>query len=375
MRILFTTVALPGHFFPLVPLAWACRSHGHEVLVATSDNLVPVAVRSGLPVASIGPAAGVADLRAADAVAHGLEERRYAHGRAFGRIAGRNLAGARSLIRDWRPDLVVSERAEFAGPIAAAPRHIPCVELHWGVAALSEYRSAACEELASELAALGLAGLPEPALVLDPWPPSLRLAHAASHQGMRYVPYNGDAHVPGWLLRPKQKPRICLTLGTVLPHLGVDGLSELVLPVLDSLARLDVDLVVAVDDKIAATWPTLPAAVRYAGWIPLSHVLETCDVSISHAGQGTALTALRTGIPQLVLPQFDDQIDNADALVKAGAGLMLSPEEATPQTIAGCCAKLLDTAQFGSAAAEVAAEIAVQPSTAEIIEALEDLAA
>ena len=40
MRILFTTAPLSGHYFPLVPLAWACRSIGHEVLVATSGHYV-----------------------------------------------------------------------------------------------------------------------------------------------------------------------------------------------------------------------------------------------------------------------------------------------------------------------------------------------
>lgn len=49
MRVLFTTNPLSGHFFPLVPLAWACRLAGHEVLVATAENFVSTAARSFLP--------------------------------------------------------------------------------------------------------------------------------------------------------------------------------------------------------------------------------------------------------------------------------------------------------------------------------------
>ena len=32
MRVLFTSVALCGHFYPLVPLAWTFRALGHDVL-------------------------------------------------------------------------------------------------------------------------------------------------------------------------------------------------------------------------------------------------------------------------------------------------------------------------------------------------------
>src|SRR4051812_21259617 len=117
MRLLFTTVPLAGHLFPMVPLAWAARAAGHEVLVATSDNFIPTVLRSGLPAVSWGPPADFVDLVAGapPASADSVPERRYAHGRAFGRIAGRCLPGARSLVDAWQPDLLVCERAEYAG--------------------------------------------------------------------------------------------------------------------------------------------------------------------------------------------------------------------------------------------------------------------
>ncbi|WP_158883394.1 glycosyltransferase [Amycolatopsis anabasis] len=374
MRILFTTAALSGHFFPLVPLAWACRTLGHDILIATTADFVPTALRSGLAVTACGPRAdftGFADNRS---VTHSPAEQRYAHGRVFGRIAARNLADLTCLVDGWRPDLVVSERAEFAGPIVAAARELPGVELQWGVAELEEYRLGAGAELDPDLTRLGLDRLPDPVQVLNPWPPSLRLSHTVGHQSMRFVPYNGDARVPEWALGPRERPRICLTLGTLLPRLGVEGLPEVVLPILDSLARLDVELVVAVDDEVAEAWPPLPRAVRQAGRMPLSEVLTACDLAIHHGGQGTALTALEAGRPQLVLPQFDDQLDNADAVVKAGAGLRLASHEMNPPTVARCCRELLHASTFGDAAANIADEIAAQPSPAEIGHLLERLA-
>jgi len=94
---------------------------------------------------------------------------------------------------------------------------------------------------------------------------------------------------------------------------------------------------------------------------------------VNHGGQGSTLTALHAGIPQLVLPQFDDQFDNADAVVKAGAGVRLLPGEVTPRAVAGRCLDLLRAAAYRQAAADVAAEIAGQPSAIAVVGVLEGL--
>jgi UDP:flavonoid glycosyltransferase YjiC (YdhE family) len=368
VRIVFTAIGLPGHFYPLVPLAWACRAAGHDVLMVTTDGFVPSAVRSGLPVASCGQAADFVDL-----VTHGgVRDEEYANGRAFGRIARQRLPRTERLLENWRPDLVVSERAEFAGPIAAHGLGIPQVELHWGRAALAQYRIAAADELRPALAAGGLTGLPRPHALLNPWPPGLRLPYATGHRSVRHESYNGDALVPGWVLEPRTRPRVCMTLGTVVPRIGEDAVT-MWHPVLVALARLDVELVVAVADAVAARWPALPDAVRHLGWLPLSQSLGACDVIIHHGGQGTTLTALATGRPQVMLPVFDDQFDNTEAVVGAGAGLRLLPDEVTPEAVATYTAEVLGGAEYGAAAAGVAAEIAAQPSTADTVRVLTDL--
>ncbi|MEA5366921.1 DUF1205 domain-containing protein [Amycolatopsis sp., V23-08] len=365
MRILFTSVALCGHFYPLVPLAWTFRGLGHEVLVAVADDFVPEVLRAGLPSVSCGPAADFAGF-AAEGATDALEARRYGNGRVFGRNAARNLPGLLSIVDSWRPDLVLSERAEAAGPVAASVHGVPSVELQWGIPLLGEYRAAAEDELGPHLARLGVPAVPRPATVLNPWPPSMRQAHAVTQRRMRNVPYDGQARVPGWVWQPKSRPRVCLTLGTVLPRLGLDGMSEIVIPMLHALARLGVEVVVAVEDAVAAGWPPLPAVVTHVGRMPLSHVLRACDVVIHHGGQGTALTALGAGKPQLVLPVFDDQLDNAAAVVAAGAGLRLPPGEVDPGTVADRCAELLGQQAFRHAAAGIAAEIETQPSLAAV---------
>jgi UDP:flavonoid glycosyltransferase YjiC (YdhE family) len=369
MRLLFTTAPLPGHLFPMVPLAWAARAAGHEVLVATTENFVPTVLATGLPAVSWGPATDFVDLvaDAPPASSQDAVQRRQAHGRAFGQIAWRCLPGARSVVSAWRPDLVVSERAEFAGVAAAAVHNVPYVSFHWGVAPLDEYRPAAAAELA-------LPDPPAPIETLDPWPPGLRLPHAVGHQSMRSVAYNGAAWLPDWLFRPRRRRRVLVTFGTLLPRMAALGLRGMVAPLLERLAGLDVELCFAVDGEVLADWPELRGSASFVGRLPLAQVLPTCDLVVNHGGQGSVLTALEAGCPMLVLPQFDDHFDNADAVVRAGAGLALPFDEITPSSVTERCAALLDDPGFGRAATGVATEIAAQLSPVEIVDLLAKLA-
>lgn len=367
MRILFTTAPLAGHFFPLVPLAWAARTLGHEVLVATSEDFVPAVLRSGLPAIACGPA-GEFLTATAPAVGGTAAERRWAHGRVLAGIAKANLPRLGAAVRAWRPDVVVSERAEFAGPIAAAAAGVPRVEMRWGVAPLVEFRAAA-------VIAFERGGLPVPDLVLSPWPPSLRSPDSVAGHGIRHVPYNGDARVPEWLLEPVHRRRLCVTLGTVLPHLDAERVSTVVLPALNLLSVEDIEFVIAVDEDVLSTWPPLPAGTRHAGRLPLSELIATCDAVLHHGGQGTSLAALAAGCPQLVLPHFDDHFANADAIVRAGAGVRLRPVELSPWNVAKRVLDVLGSHRMRRAAATVAEEIASQPHPTEVIAGLEALIA
>ncbi|MEV6648940.1 nucleotide disphospho-sugar-binding domain-containing protein [Amycolatopsis sp. NPDC051371] len=336
---------------------------GHEVLVACTEEFVPTAVGAGLPATSTGPAARFADLAADDRPGRDRPGQRAAHGRVFGQMAVRALPGMLPVVEDWQPDLVVHERAEFAGPIAAYVAGAPLVELHWGASPMPEYRAEATRVLRRRLEAVGLDALPAPVEVVNPWPPSLRPGYAGRHASLRAVPqYNGAAPLPDWLLRLRPTRRICFTLGTVVPRTGRNQVTGTVPDIIDALSTLDAEVVVAVDGRVAAAWPPLPPAVGHVGRLPLAQVFTACDVVVHHGGQGTTLTALGAELPQLLLPVFDDQFDNADAVVRAGAGLRLLPDELTPRAVADHCAVLLDDPAYRRHAEVIATEIATQPT-------------
>lgn len=374
MRVLFTTAPLHGHFYPLVPLAWAHRLAGHEVLVACADEFTPTATQSGLPVVPVGSTEGVRQL-ADPGAAYGIRDAPYDHGQVFARMAGAIFPGVLALVDSWHPDLLIAERSEIAGPIAASAYGTPLVELHWGVPELTAYRAAARDILRDELGRLGRSELPEPLVTVNPWPPSLRHPHADGHLGVRAVAYDGIARVPVWLTEQRSRPRVCLTLGTVLPHLAAQGLTRLVVDMIHHLAKLGAELVLAVDDDLVGGLGPLPEEVRHAGRIPLSQALAGCDAVIHHGGHGSSLTALAAGCPQVVLPTYDDMFPNAEAIARCGAGLALPLAGATAEDIAAACGRILDGAGFRAAAGAVAGEIARQPSLSATVTTLARLSA
>ena len=132
MKILFSSTAGLGHLLPLVPIARAARNAGYQVQVLTDAKHAAGWLTSGsssCPRRRLrrGPGTG---LRAADPVDVQPAPRRS----SVALIRGR--ARTRSVFRDWRPDVVVSEAAEFPAGLVAETEGLPVVRVHPGQAGL-----------------------------------------------------------------------------------------------------------------------------------------------------------------------------------------------------------------------------------------------
>ncbi len=380
MRILFTSVPMHGHFFPMVPLAHAMRARGHEVLVATSASLVDAVTGAGLPAATTSPPLSFTEIMTIDRDGRPIPsprtaaERTAGGGRAWGRLASRTMANTERLVDRWRPNLVVAEPSEYAGPVVAARRGIPWVEHGWGITTMPETRPYTAEEMAGTLADLELAGLPEPTLRLTVCPQSLadgQPTDAEHSQPIRYVPYNGQGVLPDWALEDRRLPRIFLTFGSVAPQYKFRDFVAVLGELAATLPQLGAEIIVGVDEASAQRLESLPAGVVAVGWQPLNMVLPVCDLLVHHGGPGSMLTALTSGVPQLALPLSGDQFVNAFALTRVGAGRMLPPDGNKPDAVLAECRILLDDAGYRDAARVLAAEIAAMPSPADVAELLE----
>jgi UDP:flavonoid glycosyltransferase YjiC (YdhE family) len=210
---------------------------------------------------------------------------------------------------------------------------------------------------------------PESAGLIDVTPPSMVDTELTGTDRipMRYVPYNGGAVLPAWLLEPRTRPRITVTLGSVVPLMAGVGMLA---PFLAAAGSVPADFVVTKGGMEESAFGPVPGNVRLVDWVPLGALLRDSDAVIHHGGAGTTLTALDAGLPQLVLPQGADQFLNAEAVEKAGAGAAVAPGDLDADRLAGL---LADTAARAAAEA-IAKGMAGQPTPAEVVPALIALA-
>lgn len=92
-------------------------------------------------------------------------------------------------------------------------------------------------------------------------------------------------------------------------------------------------------------------------------MLASSDAVIHHGGAGTTLTALNAALPQLVLPHGADQFRNAEIVTKCGAGATVAPADLNADRVAD----LLSDNEMRESAAAVSAEMADQPTPADLV--------
>ena len=367
MRVMITTSPGIGHILPQIPTAWALRAAGHEVLFAAPSNPRQVA-DAGLPV--LDPAPGF-DFRAlfmtSIAEQDGAEQAGTAFvSRLFARVSAPSVDEIVRLATDWRPDLIIRGPLEGAGGIAAAVLGIPAVVHGISPGQSLDLADGVAAEMHEHYQRFAVAPVPAAAFV-DVSPPGMR-APGVRGTPLRYVPFNSGGVLDRWLTTPRTRRRITVTLGTVLPHIsGVGPLATLTA----AAADVDAEFVFALGGTDPSALGGLPANVRVVDWVPLNALLSVSDGVVHHGGAGTTMTAIAEGIPQLVLPQGADQFLNADAVARSGAGAVVTG----PDLDADRLDDLLTNTARRTAAVALADAVASQPTPAELVPVLEELAA
>ncbi|MGH3546769.1 MAG: nucleotide disphospho-sugar-binding domain-containing protein [Pseudonocardiaceae bacterium] len=394
MKILFAVAPGYGLMLPVVPLMWAARAAGHEILVATTSEMTDVGASAGLPVVDVFPHRDVWSelLAAVFGEADGAgeddlpEEYRLAKkdGNPFGLFTLTMTEGTIAAGRAFGADLVIYTSDHAAGWFTAVALAVPAVEvgnrISWSMRDeqfRAEHGATEADEITRHLRTKLEIGATDPDLVarIDPRAPSMGGLSADEPDprdavpwwSMRFVPYNGGAVLPEWALHRPARTRVCVTLGTVVPIMsGTSNLSAAIA----ALGEMDIDVVLAAGRADLSALGALPANVRSVGFLPLSTFLPTCSLIVHHGGSGTTAAPLHYGIPQLVMPSFADSYLSAQRVVDRGVGLSCDPKTVDAARVRACVERLLGEPAFGAAAREVSAEMASQPSPAAVIERL-----
>jgi UDP:flavonoid glycosyltransferase YjiC (YdhE family) len=359
----------------MVPVAWACRAGGHDVLVASQPELTDTILRTGLPAAPVGhDVDAVATFR--DIVMPAAAARPNGGGpRVLGLLNSLAEAMVDDLIelaRRWRADLIVFEPTAFAGPLAAAALGIPAVRHLYGTDLMSVVGRFLPDALAPLREKLGLDAVdPFGVATVDPCPAGLQVPTGSRRLPVRYVPHNGPGMLPPELPAPSGRPRVCVTWGTTLSR--VDPGLFLAGQVVRAISDLDVDVVVAITPGQRELLGTLPAQAHVVESAPLHLLLPACDAVVAHGGAGTLLTSVAHGLPQLLVPRLPDHVRHGGRLAEAGAGTVIEAPVEDPAVIGDRLAELLGTPAYRTAAERLRDEMRGQPTPAQVVRELEGL--
>ena len=363
MRILFVCNPLHGHLNPMLPLARAAHANGHAVVVATGADIAALAQRDGLTTWSTG----------------------MTHAQAGGNQQASWLdyfeASARARIADlvprcatWRPELVVHEETELAGPVVAA--RIGARSIVHGLgpvppARLSAWFAAAIGRLTPLETAAEVVAAWRGATYLHVCPPGLSPVEESPWPDVlpvRPMAPGGadDRTLMGRIERLPYARSVLVTLGTVY-----SGNTAALMTAIEGLNGLAVNLIVAVGPQgDPSLFEGYGNHVLVERLVPLASVLGRCSAVVSQGGSGVMLGAMSLGLPQLMLPQGADQFRNAELGARTGAALALLPEDATSKAISDSVQRLLTESRFASAAQVLRAQIRAMPDAETVIASL-----
>jgi L-rhodinosyltransferase/glycosyltransferase len=428
MRVLFCIFPATAHLYPVVPLAWALQSAGHEVVVASPESVVDPKVvghiaTAGLTAvslggreeltASLGPFISQVDPANRPTLAFDPDDPGDPDGwRRTRQILGGMFAmyypeaqrqdGRRPIVDDlvdfaraWRPDLVLWDPLALAGPVAARACGAAHARLLWGMDNIGLIRSRTRAELAD----------PDSELTEDPWvewlrpmldrydlefseemltgqwnldlaPARMRSRLDMTYVPVRRVPYTGTATLPDWLYAPPSRPRAVLSLGVSRRLLFGEHSGFPMREFFDSVAGLDLELVATLNADQLAAVGTVPDNIRTVEYLPLNQLLPTSSAIIHHGGGGTFCAAVAFQVPQLVVPvPMWDEALTARYVVRRGAGLMAGPDALDADTLHKQLRRLLEEPSFQEGARELYLDSLAAPAPADVVPVLERLTA
>jgi UDP:flavonoid glycosyltransferase YjiC (YdhE family) len=378
-RFLIVIVPVVARMWPAVAIGDELAARGHEV-------------------AWCGPEKDLRPLVGPDATVFPTGKRSYRAFREVGLAAVRELWDEYVLplnrfiatpvdraVASYQPDVILADQYALAAVLAAYRHGIRWATLAAGIlelvppaddpglaglagARLAQVRDSAGIPLPNDLDLLF-----SPDLVIAtttraltgpvPLPPHCVLIGAALGVRRTDPAFSWDWWDPG-------RPHLLVTAGTLSAHLVQDFLARM-MAALEPMA----DQVQVVLNAAANAVPDPPPHVLVAPRVPMLELMPRLDAVLCQSGQSTVNEALAHGVPLVVAPIRLGELAVAEQVTRAGAGLTVSFEQATPDQLAAAVTAVLTEPAYRATARRIAAEYAADGGTGAAAAQLAALAA
>ena len=211
---------------------------------------------------------------------------------------------------------------------------------------------------------------------------SRRLALVATFPQLEYPrrEWHPAFEVTGPLLWERPSEDVELSPGDdplilIAPSTSQDPKGRMISAALEGLADEPVR-VIATTNRPGYPLPcAAPPNARLVDWLSYSRTMPQCAAVVCHAGHGTVARSLSLGVPVIGCPAAGDMAENASRVAWAGCGVSLPRRLVTPRGIRLAVRKALAERSIAARAAEIAAWSARHDGGATAAEALEQFAA
>lgn len=357
-RFLFVVLPLAGHVNPPAAVARVLAEHGHGVAWCGSR----ARLRPWLgPDATIYPTGMRLFRGQPDTGMTALKSLWEGFVVPFTRFT---MPAVDEAVREYRPDVVVTDQHALAGPLIARRHGLP-----WATLCTSSLELAAPfrelpkvddwigRQLTAVTAEAGLdadramtAGLlfsPHLVLVFA----SAELLGGGSFPGHfalvgPALSARPDATRFPWERLDPGRRHVLISVGTMADDVAMDFYDRAVAAVEPLGDRLQA-IVIAPPEALSHP---LPGHVIARARIPVLDLLPHLDAVVCHGGMNTVCETLSAGVPLVIAPLTRDQPVNAGNVVRAGAGLRLNFHRATPQQLRAAVLDLLEDPGYRAAA-------------------------
>lgn len=382
LKILFTMHPLIGHYHAMVPLALALKAQGHSVLFATGATFAPLVEAAGFEHVPCGLDAmgSVNSTDLPDWPAIMTQTEPGGIRQLWGFILGYAPSMADdviTLVREWKPDVLIRDPSEYGGYIAAEVCDIPYASIHWAI-----YISVhGCERPLTELRRRY--GLPDASnlqgfdryFTLNAMPPSWTIMGIVPPVMHRFCmpPFDlsVNQNLPEWIHTLPGQQTVYVTLGTAFNQ--KPGQFRVLI---SALGTEKFNTIITVGSSLDPNqFYPLPPQVRIEQYIPQSLILPYCDAMIFHGGYNSMLSALWHGLPVVITPQEGgDQAPTARQCTELGFGIMVNGTPPEPGAIRDAIRAVLTQSSYRQRARSLQREINTMPPLADAIHRLEILA-
>jgi UDP:flavonoid glycosyltransferase YjiC (YdhE family) len=390
MRALFTVQPAIGHLHPLVPVAQALDSAGHEVAFCSSASFRAEVVRFGFEYFDAG-----LDWTASDRATWGSfppmpppPDPTFPEFvvTVFADITTRAMVpDVLSIAQEWRPDIIVREVMEWSGCLVGELLDIPHASIggnaYSGVDSpeISYFpgnRFFAAAPYTRHRDELGLPPDPE---MRDPFthlhlcfmPKRWDRPGLAAPTNTHYLRHENADHInetlPTWAAELSEQPTVFGALGTIA-H-AMPAVFELIL---EALRDEDVNLVLAVGQDPEAFGPQAPN-VHIERYLPQTRLLPLCDAFISHGGFNSVKESLSSGVPLVVLPIMSDEPYSAERCQTLGVGRSVDPPGRTADAVREAVHAVLGDPSYRDRTCQFRDEMVALPGPEHAVELLTDL--